>query len=244
MDSQEIEMPVAAPPKKSSGELKLFIGILVVALVLVGIAAFPAIYNAMHQPEVTKVKPAERQITRELLMPPGSHIRGNVNAPYSLVEFGDYQCGTCKEAHEALPGLMDKYQDKLRLVYHHDQVASAHTNSNNMAMAAYAAEQQGKFWEMHDKLYDDQKAFSTEDKAAVLDELTKIAANMKLDALKFRSTLTSDAAQKAILADSSIGDQAKVNGTPTFFFVPPKGDIKVVPLNKLKDFLADPKNWN
>ena len=74
-------------------------------------------------------------------------------------------------------------------------------------------------------------------------ELTRMAGALKLDVLKFRSALTGETARKAVYKQSELGESANVQGTPTFFFVPPSGKIKEVPFKMLKEWLAKDKNW-
>ena len=127
---------------KSSGEIKLFTGILVGALALVAVAVLPNLLGPRRDKD--HVTPAPPKVTPALLMPPGSHIRGNPAAPYSLVEFGDYQCPTCLTAHNDIKEILKTYKDKLRLVYHHYQVRdrkstrlnSSHSRASRMPSSA------------------------------------------------------------------------------------------------------------
>src|SRR5947209_1675790 len=124
---------------KSSGEAKLFMGILIGALVLVGVAVYPTIIQNAHKPPVSEVKPAKKEATLDVLVPKGSHMRGNPNAPYTLVEFGDYQCPNCAQAAGFTTKLLQDHKDKLKLVFHHCQVSPAHTHEPVLAHAAEVA---------------------------------------------------------------------------------------------------------
>ncbi len=240
---QQAESVDEIPQSKSSGEVKLFVGILIAALVLVAVAVLPTLLNKIRAPHVEEVTTVPEKITAALLIPQWSHIRGDISAPFTLVEFGDYQCPTCENAHNMVTEILKRFKDRIRLVYHHSQINLGHHNAGTLAMAAAAADEQGKFWEMHDLLYKNQKSFETEDKGAVLDELTRLAGDLKLDVLKFRSSLTGAAARKAVAKQSDIGEKANIGGTPTFFFVPPSGKIKEVPFALLEKFLAKDANW-
>jgi NhaA family Na+:H+ antiporter len=221
-----------------SGEIKLFIVILIIAGILVAFAVYPnwRMNRPIPTPGITRLK-------RELLIPPGSQIEGKKDAPYSLVEFGDYECPTCKQQTEIIKYALDKFGDKMNLVYHHCQISAVHKNSYKLASAAYAAAQQGKFWIMHDKLYEAQEGMRDQSEKDVLDSLMVLAGDAKLDILKFRSDMASDGARKAISDEKAMADKAGVNGTPAFFFVPKNGPIKSIPHQILKDWLNNESNW-
>jgi protein-disulfide isomerase len=225
-----------------SGEIKLFTGILVVALALVGVAVIPTILNSNNRQRNLVVTPVPG-LTREALVPTGSRELGNKSAPFILVEFGDYECPLCKTESKTVAEILSKYKDKLKLVYHHCQMSNAHKNSATLAMAAYAAEQQGKFWQMHDKLFESQDAFRVGTKEQVLDTLTTLATDLKLDVLKFRSDIVTESARKSVLNEQEMATRAKVQGTPFFFFISPAGQVKSVPQTMLKQWLENPANW-
>ncbi len=224
-----------------SGEVKLFLGILIVALVLVGFAVYPVIKAGSH---IVPPKPEPRpELNKNLLAPKGSHVTGSPNGPFTLVEFGDYECPTCKKQSGNLKAIMKVHHSKLTLVYHHIQISPAHKNSYALATAAYAAAQQGKFWQMHEQLYEAQDSLRDQPGELVLQKVTEMAGKLKLDVLKFRSDMVSEGAKKSIAAEREIADKAKVDGTPSFYFVPPSGPPKYIPQDLLKDYLAKEANW-
>lgn len=223
-----------------SGEIKLFIGILVIALALVGVAVYPTLSKPTPPPPV----PHEvKSLTRDVLIPKGSHERGKADAPFVLVEFGDYECPTCKTMFDSLKEIMKKYDSKLKLVYHHCQIKADHKNSARLAMAAYAAGEQGKFWEMHDRIYEAQNKFRELPPEQVLEELMRLATEVKLDVFKFRSDMTSDGARNWVTKEQETGRKADVTGTPSFYFVAPSGVPKFIPHTTLKDWLNVAANW-
>jgi len=83
-------------------------------------------------------------------------VRGDEKAPITLVEYGDYQCPTCGHYHPIIQELLSRYSGKLKLEYHHFPLIQIHPNAMPAAIAAEAAADQGKFWEMHDQLYFNQ----------------------------------------------------------------------------------------
>jgi protein-disulfide isomerase len=229
---------------KSSGETKLFVGILIVALVLVGIAVYPMITGPKPLPP-TPPPPRQVPVDRKILLPPGVHIQGNPKAPYTLVIFSDFQCTHCKETATAMGNVIKKYKDRLNIAYRHFQAAPQHVHAITLAEAAEAAGQQGKFWEMHDNIFRVQDSFETMDMQQIMDALTKMAGDLKLDVIKFREALTGDKARNAVERDLDTANDLKLNVTPSFFVVPPKGQpIHVYgSLSDMLAYLDNPKNW-
>ncbi|RIV38075.1 DsbA family protein [Micromonospora radicis] len=99
------------------------------------------------------------QVTARLRTPvtERDHIRGPVDAPVTLVEYGDFQCPFCALAHANLCELLRQRADTVRLVYRHFPIANMHPYAEAAAEAAEAAGRRGRFWEMHDWLYDHQE---------------------------------------------------------------------------------------
>lgn len=230
-----------------SGEVKLFIIILVVAVLLVGVALYPKLTGKGPgaPPLPDKPKEAPANVTRELLIPPWSHIRGNPKAPYSLVVFADFQCPSCKSSVEATKELLKTYKDRLNVVFHHYHVSLQHFNAPLMGQAAEAAAAQGKFWEMHDALFERQHQFSTQyEVATITGLLAEVAGEIRLDVLKFREAITNGSAKKAYDRDFAIGEKIRIKGTPTYYFVPPKGKPVVLSTTtQMMEWVQNPKNW-
>src|SRR5262249_2942804 len=156
------------------------------------------------------------------------------NSQFTLVEFGDYECPSCKAHKKDIDEIMKKVGDKLRFVYHHTQIKPDHKFSSTLAFATYAADQQGKFWEMHDKIYDAQDAMRGKTLAKVLDMVTAMAVTLKLDVLKFRSDMKSDGALKFVQKENDLGsDTVHIQGTPAFFFLGPSLPPKFIPQEQL-----------
>ncbi|MGB0925108.1 MAG: DsbA family protein [Minisyncoccia bacterium] len=91
---------------------------------------------------------------------PAAHLYGNADAPLTLVEYSDFQCPACKNAAPQIKQLLAEYPDKFQLEYRHFPLRSIHPNAQIAAQAAEAAGMQGKFWEMHDMLFDRQSEWS------------------------------------------------------------------------------------
>ncbi|MCE9540615.1 MAG: thioredoxin domain-containing protein, partial [Bacteroidetes bacterium] len=95
-----------------------------------------------------------------LLKPPvnsNDHIRGNINAPIELVEYGDFQCSDCGRAYPMIKAIRQALGDDLKFVFRHFPLTEIHPQAVNAALAAEAAALQNKFWEMHDIILQNQK---------------------------------------------------------------------------------------
>jgi protein-disulfide isomerase len=224
-----------------SGEVKLFAVILVVAIVLVGVALYPTLMGPRDKPQI--MTPVAVSLTRADLVPSGSHLRGKENAPYTLVEFADFLCPQCKQVKPEIESMIRKNADKMNYVYYHFQASPNHLNSDVMARAAEAAGLQGKYWEMLDRLYEKQKLFETASDSKAVEEIMKIAADLKLDIMRFRSDLNSKPMKDRVDDQMRVALKVDVRGTPTFFIIKPDGKItKFEHIRALVDFMDNPEN--
>ena len=142
--------------------------------------------------------------------PERDHIRGpKKDALVTLVEYGDFECPYCGRAEPAVRGLIREYGE-LRFVFRHLPLTEVHPHAQLAAEAAEAAAVQGKFWEMHDMLMDHQGALEVRD-------VVGYAAQIGIDADKFRSDLRNHVGAYRVAEDIDSADLATVSGTPTFF---------------------------
>jgi protein-disulfide isomerase len=144
----------------------------------------------------------------------GGRIRGAADAPVTLVEYGDYQCPTCGHYHPITLELLSRYQGKLKLEYHHFPLITIHPNAMGAALAAEAAGDQGKYWEMHDLLYEHQQQWAPSPNAEAI--FLQFALQLGLDANRFMQSMRSPEARDRILADVTRGNSIVKEGTPTF----------------------------
>jgi len=145
----------------------------------------------------------------------GGHVRGNPAAPVTLVEFGDFQCPSCGYYHPIVAELVKRYPDKVKLEFHNYPLMTMHPHAYDAAMAAEAAGVQGKYWEMHDMLYDHQDEWARLPNTDA--QFLTYAGTLGLDGNKFIHDIKSPDVQKLVLEDIQRGTNAKVAGTPTFF---------------------------
>ena len=135
--------------------------------------------------------------------------KGEAAAPITIVEFSDYECPFCSKAEPTVKDVMEHYKGKVRLVYR-EYPLSMHDHAKKAAEAALCALDQGKYWEMHEKLFDNQRALE-------LADLKNYARALSLDGGKFDTCLDSGAKTKEVEASQKAGEDAGVNGTPAFF---------------------------
>lgn len=134
---------------------------------------------------------------------------GPEGAPVTIVEFSDFQCPACGRAFPTVKQLLQRYQGKLRLVFR-DFPLPMHPQAPKAAEAAACANEQGKFWEMHDRLFTNQQALQVAD-------LKRHAAELGLDGARFDTCLDSGKRAGDWKADVETGRKLGVNSTPTFF---------------------------
>jgi protein-disulfide isomerase len=147
-----------------------------------------------------------------LLLPirPTDHVHGPENAPYTLVEYGDYECPDCGRLYVILRDLQRDIASRLRIVFRHYPLSGVHRHAQQAAEAAEAAGAQGKFWEMHTLLFERQQALRTKD-------LVRYAKELALDVEKFRDELKNEKYGERVRADFLAGVQNGVYGTPGLF---------------------------
>ncbi len=147
------------------------------------------------------------------LTPPVSardHAQGNDTAPLTLVEYGDYQCPDCGDAYPVVKQLQQTFGDQLRFVYRNFPLTDMHPYAEHAAEAAEAADAQGKFWPMHDTLYQHQRALHDA-------QLAEYAQQAGADADKVTQALADGTFIKRVGEDLQSGERSGVQGTPTFY---------------------------
>src|SRR5258706_7527036 len=148
----------------------------------------------------------------KLLLPQAGrdHIQGPIDAPNALVEYGDYECPYCGEAYPIIKAIQERLGDRLCFVFRNFPLVNAHPHAQRAAEAAEAAGAQGKFWEMHDLLFENQNALDDED-------LAQYATALGLDGRRLIGELLSGTQTGRVREDFRSGARGGVNGTPTFF---------------------------
>ena len=173
---------------------------------------------------------------RARLTPPVSdrdHIQGPLAAPVTLVEYGDYECPHCGKAYPIVQAVQRRLGDRLRFVFRNFPLAESHPHARRAAEAAEAAAAQGRFWRMHDMLFEHQHALEDAD-------LVHYAEMLQLDVERFSRELRDGAYAQRVSDDVHGGARSGVNGTPTFFVNGVRYDGIWSPADQfIKDLLAE-----
>lgn len=143
------------------------------------------------------------------------HVRGVQSGKVTLVEFGDFQCPACGAYESIVRQVTTDNKDVLKVVFRHFPLTQLHRNALLAAKASEAASLQGKFWEMHDILYDKQEEWGQSLNAR--DFLTTYANTLGLNTAKFNKDIDDKAIEDKILSEYKEGISLGVQGTPTFF---------------------------
>ncbi len=135
---------------------------------------------------------------------------GAEDAAVVLYEFSDFQCPFCASAQPILKEFVENNSDRVSLVYKHTPLVQIHPQAVPAALASWAAMQQGKFWEYHDALFENQERLEEE-------PYLEIAEELGLDIDQFEADAASEAAAEAVQADITLASGLGVSGTPTFY---------------------------
>ena len=138
------------------------------------------------------------------------HIRGPAQAPVTLVEYGDFECPYCGQAYVVVKELEQELGPLLRVVFRNFPLTMVHPHALQAAEAAESAGGQGRFWEMHDLLFEHQDALE-------LTDLMEYASDLGLDMTQFGRDMTEHTYVNRIREDVLSGVRSGVNGTPTLF---------------------------
>jgi protein-disulfide isomerase len=138
------------------------------------------------------------------------HVEGSADASVTLVEYGDYECPYCGEAYPIVKDVQERMGEQLRFVFRNFPITTSHPHAEQAAEAAEAAAVQGRFWQMHDVLYENQKHLRDED-------LRGYAEQVGLDVEPFDQELAEHVHAARVREDFMSGVRSGVNGTPTFY---------------------------
>jgi protein-disulfide isomerase len=199
-------------------ELKIMIPIAVVVIAIGGYFVFKSGSSTPAAP-----LPAADQ---SKLVHANSYMTGNINAKVTLVEFGDYECPSCGAAYQPIKDIVNQYSSNpnFNFVFRNFPLSTVHPNADISAEAAEAAGEQGKYWQMHDLLYENQGTWG--DSASPMQYFLKYAQQLGLNVATFQTEVTAGKFEPVIQADVADGNAVGINATPTFFVngVPIVGD--------------------
>jgi protein-disulfide isomerase len=138
------------------------------------------------------------------------HLIGPAHAPVSVVEYGDFECPNCKQAMPAVKLLLSRFRDRVRFAYRHFPLEEVHPHALTAAEAAECAGAQGKFWPMHDLLFENQPHLKPK-------QLRGIAERLQLDMTRYDAEMADHIYLQRIREHMSSGRASGARATPTFF---------------------------
>ena len=197
--------------------MKRFLPFLIILVVLAGALGGAWIFlRSSRQANV----PANNSTPDPAVIPPGAEppwVRGNPNAPVTVEEFADFQCPSCGFYYPELKKIEAEFGDNLRVVFRERPLVPPHTHALIAAQAAEAAGLQGPnhFWEMHDKLYENQKTWS--EASDLVPIFVDYAKQIGLDTDRFLKDLNGEAVATRIFQDGKRVHALNVGATPTFY---------------------------
>ena len=160
------------------------------------------------------------------------HTLGPANAPVTLEEFGDFECPPCGLLHPILVQMRKEYGDKVRIIFRECPLVPTHQHALAAASAAEAAGLQGKFWEMHDLIYENQKTWHEAFDVRPIFE--GYAKQVGIDVEKYKQDINSDAVAQRIFQDGKRVHSLNVKGTPTLFLNGKEVPFESLPADKLR----------
>jgi protein-disulfide isomerase len=144
-------------------------------------------------------------------------VFGKADSKVIFVEYGDFQCPGCAGAHPKVQTVTEKYKDQVAFVFRNFPLVSAHPNARAAAAVAEAAGLQGRYWEMHNKLYDNQLDWQNLSASERTDFFTNYAKDLGLNVDTFKSDMVSAKVNQKISFDQALGKKIGVSATPTFY---------------------------
>lgn len=190
-----------------SQEVKVLVGIGIFTLVILVGAIF---FVGKPSSPTQDTSPVDKA----LLVKADSYQIASDSAKVTIVEFADFQCPACAQAHPVMKRILQDYQGEVNFIFRHFPLPQ-HKNAISAALAAEAAGEQGQFWQMHDKIYENQKTWAENSRA--MEIYTQYAQDLGLDMEKFKQGVESSQFKNKIQRDQGDGNALGINSTPTFF---------------------------
>lgn len=192
-----------------------------IAALAIGVLSLFYFTQTPKQPDTTPPMPVDA-------MQSSDHIAGNKESKTALIEYSDFQCPACGAYYQMVKQLQNELGDQFAFIYRHFPLPQ-HKNAEIAAQSSEAAAKQGKFWEMHDKIFENQSGWSDLSLKDAEKSFETYAESLGLDITQFKADANSAETKKKILDDKKSGERASVNATPSFF---------------LNSALISPKNYD
>lgn len=185
---------------------------IVCALVLGSLVYF----SSSSRIDVSSIDTGQIQAADEKSGNIADHTYGKVDSKVMLIEYGDFQCPGCGSAHPIVKKLSEKYKDQLVFVFRNFPITSKHPNARAAAAAAEAAGLQGKYWEMHNMVFESQNSWGNLGANERTNFFKDYAKELQLNVDTFATDLTSNKVNQKISFDQALGKKAGAEATPTF----------------------------
>ncbi|MGB4420476.1 MAG: thioredoxin domain-containing protein [Candidatus Saccharimonadales bacterium] len=166
--------------------------------------------------DLSQVNEFEYQVASEQNGQIADHVLGNENSKVILINYGDFQCSGCAGVHPIVKNITEKYKDKIKFIFR-NFILPYHTNAKAAAAAAEAAGFQGKYWKMHDLIYESQpswESLNVEDRTSFFNSL---AETIDLDMNQFKIDMGNERLVKKMTFDYNLGIKSGVKATPSFY---------------------------
>jgi protein-disulfide isomerase len=184
----------------------------VIGIFIIIIAAFGVMWLA-SRPSASSLPGNDGEVT-DFEITDIDHVKGAIDAKVTIVEWSDFQCPACKVYYPVLNTLIKDFPEDVRVVYRHFPLQQIHANANYSSFVTEAASLQGKFWEMHNLLFENQDEWANTRDTAYFE---KYAEMLGLDMDKFRTDVGSDVVKNRVLDNYKQALKLGLNSTPTLF---------------------------
>lgn len=213
------------------GNYSIALAIIVVGVIIAGAIVYSGKSgDSQKEDELAKINPSagsnQQAGGSEFEITGDDHVRGDINAPVTIIEFSDFECPFCQRFHSVVQQILDDYPGQVRWVYKHFPLDSIHAEARPAAEASECASEQGRFWEFADEVFENQSRMGTS-------LYKEIASQIGLDMSQFESCISSGKYRNHVESDLQEGVAAGVTGTPGSFI---NGEIipGAVPYEQLK----------
>ena len=191
---------------------------IIFAVMCVGLIGGLIALQQRNQIDVSNVDTTKAQSASSESGGISDHIYGNANSKVLLVEYADFQCPGCNSSYPVTKKVIEKYKDKIGFIFRNYPLTSAHPNALAAAAAAESAGLQGKYWEMHNSLFENRASWVELSGSTRTENFVKLASDIKgLNVEKFKADLENPNIRKKIDYDMALGKKNSVGGTPAMY---------------------------
>lgn len=209
---------------------------IIFTVIVIGILATLIVTSDSSKIDTSKIDVNAVQVASKDNGNIADHVFGKTGSKVTLIEYGDYQCPGCGSINPSIESVIHQYQDQIQFIFRNFPLTTSHPNAKAAAATVEAAGLQGKYWEMHTKVYASQSDWENLSGTDRTDYFVKSATDLGLDATKFKSDMSSTSVDKKITFDQAIGFKVNVDSTPSFYLDGTKLDSTVWgAMSKLKD---------